>query len=451
MRKFSFILLILSNFCLAKIYLPQEIKEQIPKEQQYLAFINAIVDIVKKAYITKLSEEEITEKILYGLFNELDANTSYIDEETFEFLKEEIKGKFGGLGIFIVPYKGVLKVMSCLEGGSGIEHLIPGDVITHIDGKFILGLHTEKVIRMMKGKPGTYVKLKINRVNKKSFEKKFIRKIVNIPNTKTEIYDNICYLKISIFHENLAKEIKKILTNVKSNKNIKGMVIDIRFNAGGLLSQAINLLEFFLPKETKVVRVKSRDSTTIIETAKDPILLNIPIVIITNAFSASAAEIFAGAMQANKRATIVGEVSHGKASVQELITISPKTAIKMTVAKYYIIGMNDIQSYGVIPDIEIKAKYSDIINFREQDLERALKNDNPDKSITKEEENKKLNTLKQEMKEAKSDSNDNSENKKVLDEFIYYKNIPLKQLLEKDIQLSEAFKVLRKKINGGKK
>lgn len=450
MKKFSFILLILFNFSIAKIYLPQEMKEQIPKEQQYLAFINAIMDIVKKAYITKLSEEEITEKILYGLFNELDVNTSYIDEETLELIKEELKGKFGGLGIFIVPYKGFLKVMNCIEGGSGIEHLIPGDVITHIDDKFILGLNTEKVIRMLKGKPGTYVKLKINRVNKKSFEKKFIRKTLNIPNTKTEIYENICYLKISMFHENLAKDIKKILNKIKSNKNIKGMIIDLRFNTGGLLSQTINVLEFFLPKGTKIVSVRSRNSNTTLETVKDPILPNLPIVIIINAFSASASEIFAGAMQVNKRATIVGEISHGKASVQELITISPKTAIKMTIAKYYLIGMKDIQSYGIIPDIEIKTKYSDIINFREKDLEKALKNDDKDLVITKEEENNRLNTLEQEMKITETNNKANSEADKLLDEFIYYKNIPLKQLVEKDIQLSEAFKVLKKKIGGTK-
>lgn len=450
MKKFSFILLILFNFSIAKIYLPQEMKEQIPKEQQYLAFINAIMDIVKKAYITKLSEEEITEKILYGLFNELDVNTSYIDEETLELIKEELKGKFGGLGIFIVPYKGFLKVMNCIEGGSGIEHLIPGDVITHIDDKFILGLNTEKVIRMLKGKPGTYVKLKINRVNKKSFEKKFIRKTLNIPNTKTEIYENICYLKISMFHENLAKDIKKILNKIKSNKNIKGMIIDLRFNTGGLLSQTINVLEFFLPKGTKIVSVRSRNSNTTLETVKDPILPNLPIVIIINAFSASASEIFAGAMQVNKRATIVGEISHGKASVQELITISPKTAIKMTIAKYYLIGMKDIQSYGIIPDIEIKTKYSDIINFREKDLEKALKNDDKDLVITKEEENNRLNTLEQEMKITEINNKANSEADKLLDEFIYYKNIPLKQLVEKDIQLSEAFKVLKKKIGGTK-
>lgn len=454
------LVLLLTNLCFGKIYLPNDISEKFPKDQQYLVFINAIIGLVESSYIKEMSEPDIVEKILYGLFNELDPHTSYLDEETFAFLKEELNGKFGGLGIYIAPYDGFIKVMSCLEGAPAIKFLLPGDVITHVDGTFVYGMNIEKVTKMLKGKPGTNVKIKIKRKNKKLFEQTITRQIVNVPMIRTEVYNRIAYIRVALFYEGLAKDIHNTIRKLQKGKKIDGIIFDVRMNPGGILEEVISIAEMLLPKGSEVLSVKNRSLINVAKTASDPMLKsNIPVVVLIDALSASAAEILAGTLKENKRAIIVGERSYGKASVQRVVNLSEKTAIKMTVAKYYLPNNVDIQSVGVIPDFEVKAPYSDLTSFREEDLPRALKPDNTktaNKLIGKDEQEKRLSELYDKLDGSATDNKEGQikKAKKSLDakDFILYKKVSMSEAIKNDEQVAKAFEIIRDKIkkNRGK-
>lgn len=450
MIRFLILSIFILSFGVSKIYLPKEITSAVPKEQQYLVFINAIIDLVKRAYIQEFSEEEVAEKLITGLFNELDPHTTYLDEDTFAFLKEEIKGKFGGIGIYIVPYDGFIKVLSCLDETPATKHLLPGDVITHVDNKFIYGMNIEKVSKMLKGNPKTKVKVTIKRKNAPISEHVITRELIAVPLIKSEMYNDIGYVKIFMFYEGVSKDFERVVKKFMLNKNLKGIIIDVRLNPGGILEETIAMLEYMLPTGSELVSVKSRIQSNYVKSSAKPIVNpNIPIAVLINALSASASEILAGTLKQNKRAVIIGELSYGKGSVQQLIELSQKTAVKMTVAKYYLPGNIDIQAIGIKPDIEVKTEYGKLINFREKDLPKTLKPDNfkaKKAPISKEEENNKLSELEATLDNDKTNDSEKKSEKKSLstEEFVLYKKAPIKELIKKDQQLAKAFDVLSK-------
>lgn len=435
---------ILCNLCFSKIYLPPEIVKDVPKEQQLLAFISAIMDLVKKAYITEFSDFEITERIVSGLFNELDVHTAYLDEETYKFLQEEIKGKFGGIGIYISQYDGFIKINSCLEGTPASKLLLPGDVITHVDGKFIFQIRVEKIMQMLKGKPGTKVKIKVKRRGKQLKEYTLTRQMIDVPLIKTEMYKGIAYIRILLFYQSLAEDIHKFVEKLKNDKSVKGLVIDVRMNPGGVIEEVMAVSELFLPADSEILSIKTRSATNIIKTVKKPLLPeSVPVVVMIDSQSASASEILAGALQYNNRATIVGELSYGKGSVQTVVPLSSETAIKLTVAKYYLPNHTEIQSIGVTPDVEVKNKYSDLIAFREKDMPRTLKADGVKPEISKDEEKKALDELGNKLNASnKKEEKTEKQDEITPEDFALYNTEPIEKRVKSDNQLARAFEVI---------
>lgn len=451
------------DLCFSKLYLPPEIIRGVPKEQQLLAFISSIMDLVKKAYIVEFSDLEITEKVISGLFNELDIHTAYLDEETYKFLQEEIKGKFGGLGIYISQYDGFIKINSCLEGTPASKVFLPGDVITHVNGKFIFQTRVEKIMPMLKGTPGTKVRIKIKRRGKPLKEYTLTREMIDVPLIKTEMYKGIAYIRILLFYQGLSEDIHKFVEELKKDKSVKGVVIDVRMNPGGVIEEVMAVSELFLPSNSEILSIKTRSATNIIKTVKKPLLPeSIPVVVMIDSQSASASEILAGALQYNDRATIIGELSYGKGSVQTIVPLSSETAIKLTVAKYYLPHNTEIQSIGVTPDVEVKNKYSDLIAFREKDMPRTLKAEGVKQASNKYDEKKVLDELGNKLNASnKKEEQAEKPDEITPEDFALYNTEPIEKRVKSDNQLAKAFEVildkklqrksrLTKKYNRGK-
>jgi carboxyl-terminal processing protease len=275
------------------------------------------------------------------------------------------KGEFGGIGIEISSEMSVTKVVSAIDDTPAFKAGInSGDYIIRIDDISTQGLRIDEVVKKIRGKPNTSVKLTIYRKGEAvPLEKIIVRKIIKINPVKSNLFKDVAYIKINSFSEKTTEGIIREFANIqkKLDKNIslKGLVLDLRNNPGGLLDQSAEVADLFLPKNAKIVSIKGRDQSKIIEFIDDKpetLFPNLPIAVLINEGSASASEIVAGALQDNKRAVIMGSKSFGKGSVQSLIALSDNSsAIKLTTALYYTPSGRSIQASGIEPDIELES------------------------------------------------------------------------------------------------
>jgi len=434
----------------SSIVIPEEIKKQVPKDQQSLVFFNMIWQLLKNNYVEQISDMDILEKSIKGVLGECDPHTAFLDEKTLKTLKESTDGSFGGIGIEIVPVEGFIKILHPIEGSPGFKALLkPGDIITHVNGEFIYKEIPEIVISKMKGKPGTYVNLTIKRKYKAPFDVTIKRDTIKIPFLKHEMHEDIGYLRIGSFYTNLAKDTKTAVEKFLANKKLKGIVIDLRYNSGGLLTEAVGLSNLFLKPEQEIVSIIGRTGNNLqkksIFSDKDDILKGLPIVILINSGSASASEIFSAALKENNRAIIVGEESFGKGSVQNVIPLpGEKTAIKLTVAKFYV-NNKCIQYNGVTPDITVKPMIlkdiPDYFEMRERDLSKEYQ------AAHKNDKKSKKPTTNQEQRKAIVNNLDNSKNEKEKEEddpiLLLYKPYSMEEKLQKDLQLIVAFNTVK--------
>lgn len=432
------------------IVIPEEIKKQVPKEQQTLVFFNMIWQLLKNNYVEQVSDLDILEKSIKGVLGECDTHTAFLDEKTLKTLKESTDGSFGGIGIEIVPVEGFIKILHPIEGSPGFKaHLKPGDIITHVDGDFIYKEIPEIVINKMKGKPGTNVTLTIKRKYKAPFDVTIKRDTIKIPFLKSEMYDDIGYLRIGSFYTNLAKDTKIAVEKFLTNRKLKGVVIDLRYNSGGLLTEAVGLSNLFLKPELEIVSIIGRTGNNLqkksIFSDKEDILKGLPVVILINSGSASASEIFSAALKENNRAIIVGEESFGKGSVQNVIPLpGGKTAIKLTVAKFYV-NNKCIQYNGVTPDITVRPmilkNIPDYFEMREKDLSKEYQ------AAHKNDKKSKKPTTNQEQRNAIVNNLDASKNDKEKEDddpiLLLYRPYSMEERLQKDIQLIVAFNTVK--------
>ena len=353
--------------------------------------LNLFGDVMERtriSYVEEVSDRKLIESALNGMLSSLDPHSSFLDTKSLQYLNEQTSGEFGGLGIEVTMEQGVVKVVSPIDDTPAFKAgLKPGDYIIAIDGKTVLGMSLNEAVDKMRGKVNQKVRLTIRRANKKPFDVTLKREIIKIQSVKSEIKDNnIAYVRISSFSGNVEADIKKAFDKMQKEapNGIKGMVIDVRNNPGGLLDQAVAVSDLFLNKgEIVSTRSRNEEDTLKYNATEGDILNGLPIVILINSGSASASEILAGALQDHKRAIVMGEKSFGKGSVQTVITLPKYGAIRMTTARYYTPSGRSIQATGIEPDIEVKpAKLEEFddsgLIISEADLENALQNDNVD-------------------------------------------------------------------------
>ncbi len=331
-------------------------------EEDQKEFLEDIISRVKKDYVEEKTDRQLAESAANGLLSSLDPHSSYLNEDALKEMQVQTKGEFGGVGIEITMEFSVVKVVSAIEDTPAFRADIKsGDYITKVDGKTIVGSTLEEVVKKLRGKPGTKVAVTILRKGEKApLNKTITREIIKVRAVRAARFKDVAYVKINTFSEQansgLVNELKKLKLQI-GEKNLKGFVLDLRNNPGGLLDQAVAVSDSFLNKDKTIVSISGRDKnlTKYFKDLNDEDLIaGVPMVVLINEGSASASEIVAGALQDNSRAIIMGSKSFGKGSVQTVIPLEKNHgAIRLTTALYYTPSGKSIQAHGIEPDVEV--------------------------------------------------------------------------------------------------
>ena len=322
-----------------------------------------VLEKINKEYVDEINQSESMDSAINGLLQSLDPYSAYMSPEIFNEMQTETSGEFGGLGIEVSMESGVVKVISPIDdtpaSRAGIK---AGDYIVKINDTQVQGKSLTEAVDLMRGPVGSSIELTIRRRGeKKALTFNIVRRVIQIQSVKADlIEENIGYIRLTSFNENSGNQIKKEIINLEKNKNVKAYILDLRNNPGGLLSQAINISDFFL-NDGEIVSTKSRKRSENRKWfAKQGDLINgKTLVVLINYGSASASEIVAGALKDHKRAILLGENSFGKGSVQSIIPLKNDGAIRLTIAKYYLPSGKSISEIGVSPDIEIDEETED--------------------------------------------------------------------------------------------
>ena len=363
---------------------------------EFLDLFGQIFDRVRSDYVEDVSDKELIEKAIDGMLTGLDPHSGYMNEEIWQEMQVDTQGKFGGLGIEITMEEGFVKVISPIDDTPAYKAGVrAGDYIIQIDDIPVLGLTIAEAVELMRGEKGTSLIITISREGTEPFEVKIIRDIIKIQSVKSDIFNNIGYLRITSFTEQTEEGIKKSIHNI--NKELKkkeiGYILDLRSNPGGLLDQAIKVSDIFLERG-EIVSTRGRKNNDIrrYRAKSGDLLQSKPLVVIINGGSASASEIVAGALQDHKRAIIIGTQSFGKGSVQTIIPFRKSSSldivagIRLTTARYYTPSGKSIQGKGIVPDIIVEQgnfESNEYKRLSEADLKDSLDNENKEEIINK--------------------------------------------------------------------
>jgi carboxyl-terminal processing protease len=391
---------------------------------QALAKYTKVIQTIEQYYVDETNITDIVNKSLEGLLANLDAHSSFMNTKQFKDMKIQTEGEFGGLGITVGMRDGALTVIAPIEGTPADKAgLKAGDIILKINDKATLNMTIDEAVNLMRGKPGTPIDLTIVRKDEpKPLTVKIIRDIIKVDSVYTKKIEDsdILYIRVTSFDKKVVKDVKKALR--KNAGKIGGIVLDLRNNPGGLLNQAVGLVNLFVD-EGVIVSQKGRieSENQVYKATKAGTFKDIPLVVLVNGGSASASEIVSGALQDHKRAVILGQKTFGKGSVQVIMPIGNEEALRLTVARYYLPSGRTIQAKGVEPDIEVFPGEVKVVK---------------DEFAIKESELKKH--LKSELE--KIDGKKKKEKKK---ESVKSKKIILKEDLYKDNQLKSAVDTLK--------
>ena len=316
-----------------------------------------VLEKINKEYVDEVDQSKSMDAAINGLLQSLDPYSAYMTPESFEGMQTETSGKFGGLGIEVGMEAGVVKVISPIDNTPASKvGLKAGDYIVKINNVQVQGKSLTEAVDLMRGPVGSSIEITVRRKGvKKALIFNITREIIQVQSVKSEVMNgNIGYIRLTSFNENSSKQIKEKVGKLSKNKNVKGYILDLRNNPGGLLSQAIKISDLFL-ENGEIVSTKSRK---ILENKKwfakkGDITNGKALVVLINYGSASASEIVAGALKDHKRAIILGENSYGKGSVQSIIPLKNRGAIRLTISKYYLPSGKSISEVGVTPDIEV--------------------------------------------------------------------------------------------------
>ncbi len=324
---------------------------------QKIDLFGEVLDKINKEYVDEINQSESMDSAINGLLQSLDPYSAYMSPEIFNEMQTETSGKFGGLGIEVTMESGVVKVITPIDdtpaSRAGVK---AGDYIIKIDNIQVQGKSLGEAVELMRGPVGSGIEITIRRRGlKKALTLSIVREIIQVKSVKADLLKkNIGYLRLTSFNENSGDQIKKEIQKLEKNKNLKGYILDLRNNPGGLLTQAIKISDYFLDNG-EIVSTKSRKASENRKwfAKKGDLIDGKALIVLINYGSASASEIVAGALKDHKRAILLGENSYGKGSVQSIIPLKNNGAIRLTIAKYYLPSGKSISEVGVSPDIEI--------------------------------------------------------------------------------------------------
>lgn len=384
--------------CITELFAKED--SVIIKNTESLAKMTKVMSIVENYYVDDLNLSDIIDKSISGLLSNLDAHSGYLDEKSYKDMQVQTSGEFGGLGITVGMKDGALTVIAPIDDTPAYKAGVKaGDVILMIDGNSTINTNLEEAVKKMRGEPKTDITLTLVRKGEpKPIEVKITRDIIKVDSVKAKMIEdeNILYIRVSNFDQNVEK---KVVEAVKKYPKVKGIVLDLRNNPGGLLDQAVNLTNVFV-KDGVIVSQKGRNSNeNVIFNAKaSKKITDTPLAVLVNGGSASASEIVSGSLQDHKRAIIIGENTFGKGSVQMVMPLGKAEAIRLTIARYYLPSGRTIQAVGVKPDLvvypgavprkefDFNIKESDLKQHLQSELEKVEKSDKTD---NKTEEDKK--------------------------------------------------------------
>ncbi len=356
------------------------------EKYKYLDLFGQVFDRVRSSYVQEVTDQELIEKAIDGMLSGLDPHSGFMNEEVFQEMQMDTEGKFGGLGIEITMEEGFVKVIAPIEDTPAYDAgVLAGDYIIQIDETPVFGLTLNEAVELMRGKKGEPIVITISRANTEPFEIEIIRDYIKIRSVKSEVLNNIGYLRITSFNEQTESGLLNAIKKIEQENKIKGYVLDVRSNPGGLLTQAVKVTDIFLERG-EIVSTRGRDKKDIrrYRAKKSDRTNGKPLVVIIDGGSASASEIVAGALQDHKRAIIIGTQSFGKGSVQTIIPFQVSnsdnlTGIRLTTARYYTPSGESIQGKGIVPDIIIEQgefESFDYRRFSESDLKDSLDKNN---------------------------------------------------------------------------
>ncbi|WP_088279238.1 S41 family peptidase [Ideonella sp. A 288] len=418
------------------------------EELQQLA---AVFGMVKSDYVEPVDEKKLISDAISGMVSGLDPHSVYFDKKTFKEFREGTTGRFVGVGIEIGMEDGLVKVVSPIEGSPAFRAgLKSGDLITKIDDTMVKGLTMDQAVKKMRGEPATKVMLTVFRKDEnRSFPVTIVREEIRVQSVRAKVIEpGYAWLRVSQFQDRTIDDFARKLEDIyKQEPNLKGLVLDLRNDPGGLLEGAVALSAAFLPADVPVVSTNGQlaDSKSVYKASSeyyvrrgaDPLkrlpaaLKTVPLVVLVNEGSASASEIVAGALQDHKRATIMGAQTFGKGSVQTVRQLSPDTALKITTARYYTPSGRSIQAKGIVPDLWLdetaEGNVFAALRMREADLEKHLVNGKEGKDAEKDPVREKA---REEAKKKLEDQMAKSkEPPKPLPEFGSNEDFPLTQAL----------------------
>ena len=374
MKKIFLILILFFHFSNTSVFSKNNLYEKID-------LFGEVLENIQKDYVDDVDQSDMMDSAINGVLQSLDPYSSYMSPELFEEMQTDTRGEFGGLGIEIGMEAGVVKVISPIDDTPAAKAGIKaGDYIVKIGNEQVQGKSLLEAVKLMRGPVGTSIELTVRRKKvKKPLEFKIERKIIEVQSVSSKIIGeekNLGYIRLKSFNENSDKQFLKSVKEFEKKSKIKGYVFDLRNNPGGLLTQAINITDFFL-EDGEIVSTKGRkvSETRKFFARKGDEIKGKPIVVLINNGSASASEIFAGALKDHKRAIILGENSYGKGSVQSIIPLRNGGGIRLTISKYYLPSGKSISEVGVTPDIVIEEEGDDftINTDKDNQLNYAIK------------------------------------------------------------------------------
>ena len=387
-----------------------------------LAKFSKVISIVEQYNVDDITIEELMDKALDGMMKNLDAHSNFLSQKDYKRLKVQTNGEFGGLGITVGMKNGALTVISPIDGTpADIAGLKSGDIILRIDEKSTIGMTIDEAVSLMRGKVGAPIDVSIVRTGEvKPLAIHIVRGIITIESVHTKIInESTLYIRVASFDKKVATDVREAINKYRATT--KGIVLDLRNNPGGLLDQAVDLVDIFVDGGDIVSQKGRKESDEKVYSAtRRGTLTKVPLVVLINGGSASASEIVSGALQDHKRGILVGQNTFGKGSVQVVLPITKTEAIKLTIARYYLPSGRTIQAVGVKPDVEVAPgevkTHKNEFAIKEADLKQHL-----------EEELKKVDGTKE---ETKADTKEK-------------KDIITPKMLNKDIQLKSAVDILK--------
>jgi carboxyl-terminal processing protease len=367
---------------------------------QDIRALSEVFGKIKENYVEPVKDKTLLDNAIRGMLAGLDPHSTYLDKEAFQELRVGTTGEFGGLGIVVGMEDGFVKVISPIDDTpaqrAGIK---TGDLIIRLDNKPVKGMSLDDAVKLMRGKPGTSIQLLVVRVGQeKPLTFTLTRDRIRVQSVKSRtLEDGYGYIRISQFQERTSADMRKAITKLKKeNKGkLKGLILDLRNNPGGLLDAAVDVADTFITSGT-IVSVRGRNSENDVTHTATPndMLKGAPMIVLVNGGSASASEIVSGALQDQKRAIIMGSKTFGKGSVQTVVPLGNDTAIKLTTARYYTPSGRSIQAEGIEPDIKLddlklsENKQQGTAPIKEADLEGHLANDKDTKPVVKKDDKK---------------------------------------------------------------